>query len=161
MLPIIQGIVSALLTNNLPKVAQAVIDKGLDAVEEKLGVKLEPNMTPEQIEKVRQEAQKHEEFRIAQDNANTANARQMQEQALKQEDIFSKRFIYYFAAFWSVFTASYIAAITFMTVPVANQRVTDTVLGFLLGTLIATIINFFFGSSSGSREKTEMLGKIK
>jgi hypothetical protein len=36
-------------------------------------------------------------------------------------------------------------------------RFADTILGFLLGTVVATIINFFLGSSAGSKEKTETL----
>jgi len=43
MLPILMGIVSSLVSNGLPKIADAVTSKGLDYVEEKLGVKLEPD----------------------------------------------------------------------------------------------------------------------
>lgn len=83
------------------------------------------------------------------------DARDMQKEALKQDDIFSKRFIYYFAAGWSVFSALYLSAITFFTIPEANIRIVDTVTGFLLGSLIAAIIQFFFGSSYGSSEKNK------
>ena len=38
MIPaLISGVVSMLLQNNLPKVAQAVVDKGVDYVSDKLG----------------------------------------------------------------------------------------------------------------------------
>jgi hypothetical protein len=36
-------------------------------------------------------------------------------------------------------------------------RFADTILGFMLGTVVATILNFFLGSSAGSKEKTEAL----
>lgn len=158
MLPLIASIVSTLLANNLPKVAQGILDKGLDAVQEKLGVTLEPSMSPEKIAEVQAAAQKHEEFRIEQDNKNTADARGMQNTALNQGDTFSKRFVYYFASFWSLCAALYIAFITFGNIPAGNVRFADTILGFILGTVIATILNFFFGSSSGSKAKTEILG---
>jgi hypothetical protein len=154
MLPMIAAIVS-----NLPKVAQGILDKGLDAVEQKLGIKLEPDMSPEKIAEIQAAATKHEEFKIEQDNKNTDSARVMQNTALNQADVFSKRFIYYFASFWSLCAALYIGFITFGTIPESNIRFADTILGFILGTVIATILNFFFGSSSGSKIKTELMGK--
>jgi len=86
---------------------------------------------------------------------NTQSARTMQQVALQQDDIFSKRFVYYFAGFWSLFAVIYITCITFMTIPEASTRFADTILGFILGTVIATVINFFFGSSSGNERRAE------
>ena len=81
------------------------------------------------------------------------DARNMQIENLKQDDKFSKRFIYLLAAFWSLFSAVYIMLITFGTIPAGNIRFADTILGFILGTIIATIINFFLGTSDRSNEK--------
>jgi hypothetical protein len=159
--PLIAGIVSTLISNNLPKLAQAVVDKGVDYVEEKTGIKLQPDMSKEEIERLRVEAQKHEEFVITENNKNTADARDMQKVALGQEDTFSKRFVYYLASFWSLCTAAYIAGITFFVIPPDNTRVVDTILGFLLGTIIATIVNYFFGTSNSSRAKTDIIAGIK
>lgn len=92
---------------------------------------------------------------------NTNNARNMQIEALKQDDTFSKRFIYYLASFWSIFGVVYIFFITFANIPANNIRFADTILGFILGTIIATIINFFFGSSKGSTDKQEMINQLK
>ena len=64
MIPLITSIISGLLANNLPKLAQAVADKGVDYVQDKLGVQLKPDMTPEEAAAIRAEADKHEEFRI-------------------------------------------------------------------------------------------------
>ena len=160
MTPIIASILSTLLANNLPKVAQAVVDKGLDYVQEKTGVELKPDMTPQEVQALRDAAQRHEEFRIEQDNKNTADARSLQKAALQQDDLISKRFIYVLAAFWSVFSAAYIGFITFGTIPEANVRFADTILGFLLGTMLGMILNFFFGSSSGSARKNTMLEDV-
>jgi len=157
MLPIIAGIVSSLISNNLPGVAQGVVDKGIDYVEEKLGMKLKPDMSPEEIQKVSEAAMKHEEFLISEGYKDVADARDMQKEALKQEDVWSKRFIYIFAGVWSIFAMVFIFAITFGTVPEASVRFADTILGFLLGTIIATIIQFFFGSSVTSRKRTDEL----
>ena len=71
MLPVIASIVSGLLANNLPKLAQAVVDKGIDFVQEKTGVELKPDMTPEDFDKLRQ----HEEAMAKLKNEDSANAR--------------------------------------------------------------------------------------
>jgi hypothetical protein len=160
MTPIIASLLSTLLANNLPKVAQAVVDNGLDYVQEKTGIELKPDMSPQEVQALREAAQRHEEFRIEQDHKNTADARDLQKNALRQDDLISKRFIYVLAAFWSVFSAAYIGFITFGTIPEANVRFADTILGFLLGTMLGMILNFFFGSSSGSARKNTMLEDV-
>jgi hypothetical protein len=91
------------------------------------------------------------------DVANVSNARAMQVAALQQDDSFAKHFIYYFATFWSCCAALYIGFITFGVIPEDNVRFADTILGFILGTVIASIMNFFFGSSKSSRDKTDLM----
>ena len=86
-------------------------------------------------------------------HANTENARAMQVAALAQSDVFSKRFTMYLTGFWSLCAAVYIGFITFSIIPEPNVRFADTILGFILGTVIATMLNFWFGSSIGSKEK--------
>ncbi len=92
------------------------------------------------------------------------DAREMQEKALEQEDLFSKRFLYYFATGWSAFAAIYLLCITFVTIPADNISTVQTVTGFIMGTLISSIIQFFFGSTKGSKDKDtiaqELIKKI-
>jgi len=92
-------------------------------------------------------------------HANTADARAMQIAALNQSDIFSKRFTMYLTVFWSVSAVAYVGFITFGAIPEQNVRFADTILGFILGTVVATMLNFWFGSSIGSKEKGEALKK--
>lgn len=159
MLPIIAGIVSQLVANNLPKLAQAVTDKGVKYVEDKLGLPLKPDMSEEELTRIRQEAQKFEEFQITTDLANLKDARAMQVAALSQDDLFSKRFVYYFISFWSVVSATYIAFVTFAIIPESNTRTADTVLGIILGTIITGMFNYLIGSTITSRQKNDMLAK--
>jgi CDP-diglyceride synthetase len=91
--------------------------------------------------------------------ANTADARDMQKIALQQSDLFSKRFTMYLTTFWSVAAVAYVGFITFGVIPDKNVRFADTILGFILGTVVATMLNFWFGSSIGSKEKGEALKK--
>ena len=44
-----------------------------------------------------------------------------------------------------------------LEIPKENIRFADTILGFLLGTIISAIIQFFYGSSLGSKKATEAL----
>ena len=94
------------------------------------------------------------------DLENVKDARAMQNTALNQSDVSSKRFVYYFAAFWSVFAVVYIFAITFATIPQGNIRFADTIIGFLLGTVVATILNFFYGTSKSSQDKTDKMAEM-
>ena len=157
MLPILAGVISSLISGGLPGVAKVVTERGLEYAEEKLGVKLKPEMSQEELQKVSEAAMKHEEFIIEQGYKDVADARDMQKEALKQEDVWSKRFIYIFSGLWSIFAMVFIFAITFGTVPEANIRFADSIIGFLMGTIIATMIQFFYGSSISSRKKTEEL----
>jgi membrane-associated HD superfamily phosphohydrolase len=64
MAPFIAGIVTELARKGLGKVAEAVKNKGLEYVEDKLGVKIEPDMSPEKIAEIQSKAQEFEEFKI-------------------------------------------------------------------------------------------------
>ena len=94
------------------------------------------------------------------DYSDRSNARSMQVAALQQSDEFSKRFIYYLATAWSLAAMIYIAFITFAPIPTANIRFADTILGFMLGTVIATILQFFYGSAQSNRAKDSSIANL-
>jgi uncharacterized membrane protein YgaE (UPF0421/DUF939 family) len=87
------------------------------------------------------------------------NARTMQVAALAQNDLFSKRYVYYLATFWSVAGVAYIFAAPYLE-QMGNGQIVNTTLGFLLGTIVATVINFFFGSSKGSADKQDKINAL-
>ena len=115
MLPIVAGIVANLINNGMHKVADQVIEKGVDAVQEKLGIELKPEgqATPEYNAKLSAEAMKHEEFMAELDEKSRQRATDMQLQAMKSDDPLVRRFVYFLAAFWSI------AACTYIGTPVA------------------------------------------
>jgi len=154
MLPAVIGtIATQLFQNNMPKVAQAVLDQGLDAVSEKLGFSLRTDMSKEELSALKERAMQHEEFMTEQANKNTADARAMNAAAMQSDDRLVRRFTVYLTIFWSLVGSAYIFWITFGVIPPDNTRFADTVLGFLLGTVVATMLNFWLGSSAGSKEK--------
>jgi hypothetical protein len=157
MLPVIASIVSGLISNGLPKVADAVLEKGVDYVQDKMGIELKPEgqATKEDYSKLKEAAMKHEEFMAENDLKNMEGARNMQLKAMESDDPLVRRFVYYFITFWSILSASYVGAITFATIPSENVRFADTILGFVLGTMVAAMFQFLLGSSLGSRKKDE------
>lgn len=82
-----------------------------------------------------------------------ANARAMAMLAIQSDDPFVRRFTYYFIGFWSAFAMVIIPCMIFGQIPQENVRFADTILGFLLGTVIASMFAFLLGSSFGSRLK--------
>lgn len=153
----IASIVSGLISNGLPKVADAVIEKGVDYVQDKLGIELKPEgeMSPGDVAKLKEAAMKHEEFMAEIDLKNMQGAREMQLKAMDSDDPLVRRFVYFFISFWSILSSVYIGFITFGDIPEANIRFADTILGFVLGTMVASMFQFLLGSSLGSRKKDE------
>lgn len=139
-----------------------LLSKGIKAI---TGIDItEKELTPEDKQKIMDsqiEIMKIDFEKMKLDYQNTNDARDMQKVALQQDDTFSKRYVYYLATFWSFVAVGYIFLITFLTIPETNVRFADTTLGFLLGTIVSTIINYFFGSSKSSSDKNQLLKESK
>ena len=155
MLPAVMSIVSGLIANNMPKVADAVIEKGVDYVQEKMGITLKPEheATKEDYEKWNAEAAKHEEFMAELDLKNMEGARNMQLAAMQSDDPLVRRFAYYFMGSWSLFAMVVIPCLIWVPIPESQMRFADAFQGFLLGTIVAGMFQFLLGSSLGSRNK--------
>jgi len=164
-----------LLAKGLHLIGNAALVKGKKWVKEKTGVDLdEDSLTSEDYVKLKQYEMEHEEelIKLQQEDdkleleetkvflEDMQSARQMQMSALGQSDMFSKRFVYYLAMFWSLATVAYIGFITFSSIPEENVRFADTILGFLLGTIVAQILNYFYGSSRSSHNKDETFKQV-
>ena len=142
MLPIFAGIVSLLADKGLELVSGAInggADKAVDFIEEKTGIKIDgKKLSDEQLAKLKefemthrleleklallnkQEDNRANEAIVSIQASEYADARDMQKASLSQDDLFSKRFIYYFAIFWSVFAVLYLIGITFLEIPKEN-----------------------------------------
>ena len=78
---------------------------------------------------------------------------------IDQTSPIAKNFIYLFAWFWSITSVIYFFSVTFIPMPVGARDFANIILGFLLGTAVATIISFFYGSSKSSIDKTDAMMK--
>ena len=92
--------------------------------------------------------------------ADTDSARKMQIAALGQEDVFSKRFVYYFSMAWSVFAMAFMAVVTLCEIPDKNANSVNIILGFLLGTAVASIFSFFLGTTQQSKTKDATISAL-
>jgi len=155
-----------LLRGIAPAVATAVAGPlgglAVTAIADKFGVADDVQAVAKAIAGDPEAASKLAELDLKQfelENQDRNSARHMQETALNQDDKFAKHFIYWFAWFWSVGSMVYFFAITFGSVPASGKDFGNIILGFLLGTAVATIISFFYGSSKSSKDKTETMSK--
>lgn len=157
MVPIIASIVSGLIANGMPKVADAVIEKGIDYVQDKMGVELKPEheLTSEDVSKMQEAAMKHSEFMAELDEKSAQRATDMQMEAMKSEDPVVRRHVYYYAWFITVVSFIYFFAVSFLPIDNHNRDFINIILGFLIGTAVNSLIRFFYGSSNKSQEDAD------
>ncbi len=150
----------SLLKTLAPALATAVAGPlggvAITALASKFGVEDTVSAVAEAISGDPQAAQKlrEMEFEYAKlTSADLSNARAMNIVAIQSEDPFVRRFTYYFIAAWTLFAVIFVPCVVFLPIPPDNVRFADTIIGFLLGTVIASTFSFLLGSSFGSRSK--------
>jgi hypothetical protein len=167
-------IVKPLLANGLGLVANAVLAKGKKVVEDKLGVELKPDMSPEDMAKVQMAQMEHEEellrLRIEENKLDLAelelrlkdtDSAREREVAIATSDkapLLNKIVTPVLALSILLLTFVLFGVVMFDNTPVETSR--KDILIYVLGVLsaIATqIVSYYFGSSAGSKEKTEQL----
>ena len=170
LLPIVQP----LLANGLGIVANAVLAKGKKVVEDKLGVELKPEMSPEDMAKVQIAAMEHEEelmrLRIEQDkldlaelelrlkDVDSARDRETAIATSKDAPLLNKIVTPVLALGVIAPTFTLFGVVMFDISPVEASR--KDILIYVLGVLsaIATqIVSYYFGSSQGSKDKADQL----
>lgn len=126
-----------------------LIDKTVTNKEEREAAKLamtqEVNRNFEALEANALKAQELE-------NADRDSARAMQVAALAQNDIFSKRFMYYLAAFVIVSACGYGIALLFIEVPEGNKRMVEQFADMYVLTGALMVLSFFYGAAHRSAE---------
>ena len=83
----------------------------------------------------------------------------MQVESLKQNDLFSKRFVYYLTISIVAFVFLMVVCLFFVDIPKENKTIIDMVVGIVIGGY-TSIIAFYFGSSKSSKDKTSQLTEL-
>lgn len=87
------------------------------------------------------------------------DAREMQRAALEQADLFSKRYLYFLASFIIIGAFTFGIGLMFYDIPAANKRMVEMFADIFLFGSGVTVIQFFFGSSKSSTDKTTIMAK--
>lgn len=157
--PIKEWGVVKFLTDKVPNAAGDIAETALGIATGENPVKAIADLLSGKDELSKEEIQKAQQL-MADDlerekmmYADRADAREMQKTALQQEDKFSKRFIYYYASAVTLMAFAIIFLLFFISIPDNNQRILDMSFGVVIGTGLVGIFQFFFGSSTGSKQK--------
>lgn len=170
LLPIVQP----LLANGLNLVANAVMAKGKKVVEDKLGVELKPDMSPEDIMALKTAEMEHEEellrLRIEENKLDLAelearlkdtDSARDREVAIATSDkapLLNKIVTPVLALSILLLTFVLFGVVMFDNSPVEATR--KDILIYVLGVLSAIasqIVSYYFGSSQSSKDKTDAL----
>jgi hypothetical protein len=170
----IQAILTPLLGNGLNLVANAVLAKGKDFVEKKLGVELKPNMSSEDLARVQIAQMEHEEellkLRLEEDkldlaelemllkDTNDARVRETQIVTSDKAPLLNKLITPILALGLLGITFTLFGIVLFQASPIDPSR--KDILIYILGVLSAVatqVVSYYFGSSVGSKEKTDAM----
>jgi hypothetical protein len=170
----LSAILKPLLGSGLNLVANAVLAKGKDYVEKKLGVELKPDMTSEDLAKVQIAQMEHEEellkLRLEEDkldlaelearlkDTGDARQREMQIATSDKAPLLNKIITPVLALSLLAVTFTLFGIVLFQASPIDPSR--KDILVYILGVLSAVatqIVSYYFGSSAGSKEKTDAL----
>lgn len=156
MIPIVAGIKAA-FTGGKGKVLEAannLIDNLVTNKEEREQKKIEfaQVINAHELEVINAGI-KADEMRIQ----DIQNARSMQIAALGQDDKFSKRYVYYLATFVILSAVIFGILLFFIPVPEANKRMVEMFCDIFLFAGAMMVMQFFFGSSVGSRRSSEAM----
>ena len=170
-------IVGALLGQGLNLVANAVMAKGKDWVENKLGVELKPDMTSEDYSKLQIATMQHEEELLKlklEDNkldlqeldlrlkdTDSARSREVEIATSEKAPLINKIVTPVLALGVTAITFVLFGILMFDRSPVEPSR--KDILVYVLGALTAIstqVISYYFGSSVGSKDKSAQLDKV-
>ena len=176
MIPALAAIIQPLLSNGLGLVANAVMAKGQEWVEQKTGVRLAPNMPPDEVAKLQIAQMEHEEelmrlkleenkldleeLSMRLKDVGSAREREVQIATSKDAPLLNKIVTPLLALSLLMLTFILFGVVMFDNTPVESSR--KDILIYILGVLSAIstqIVSYYFGSSQGSKDKSEALEK--
>lgn len=166
MLPLLAPILTQLAGAGLQKVADAVMDKGVDYVEDKLGITLTPDETGtlpnDKLEAIKAEANRHQEFMAELEFKDRESARASHFAIATSKDVIPlEKYVMPVLALGTVAAAfGLVGLLMFTNVEDSQEQIVIFALGFITGAA-SQVLSYYFGSSQGSKDKTEQLKALK
>lgn len=154
-------LLAALASKGLSLIADAVMAKGKEVIEDKLGIELKEDMTPEEVISLKRLEVEHEEFLLnaalenrKMDLESTKNAQEMNTRI--QESMNAAQ-----VAKWGPYLLDFLIVgmtlvcaflLLFKAVPIDNEKLVYAAFGSLFS-MCMTILNFHRGTSASSQNK--------
>lgn len=170
-------LITALLGKGMNLVANAVMAKGKDWVQDKLGVELKPDMTSEDYAKLQIATMEHEaellklklednkldlqELELRLKDTDSARKRETEIATSEKAPLLNKIVTPVLALGVTTLTFVLFGFLLFDDSPVEPSR--KDILVYVLGALTAIstqVISYYFGSSVGSKEKSAQIDKV-
>lgn len=170
-------LITALLGKGMNLVANAVMAKGKDWVQDKLGVELKPDMTSEDYAKLQIATMEHEaellklklednkldlqELELRLKDTDSARKRETEIATSEKAPLLNKIVTPVLALGVTALTFVLFGFLLFDDSPVEPSR--KDILVYVLGALTAIstqVISYYFGSSVGSKEKSAQIDKV-
>lgn len=153
----------------LPNFLTKIFTGGTTSIVDSVGKIIDNlNVSGEEKAKIQQEMtneiNRHMEAIGAQANQETElylkdmdSARQMQIEAIKQDDVFTKRFVPHLSLCIIGMTFLFDVGLLFINIPERNHDLVNMIAGTLNSTGFAAVVYFFFGSSKSSQDKQKQI----
>lgn len=134
-----------------------LIDEVVTNKEERLKLKLEADKQLNDYTVKMEELAQSAEKMFLEDKQ---SARDMQKAALMQNDLFSKRFVYYLSIGLIVSTIAFDFSLFWVTFPEDNRDMLNMAMGTFNSLGFASVVSFFLGSSKSSAEKNATINAL-
>lgn len=162
ILPILAPLLATLAANGLGLLGDAITKKGTQFVEDKLGIDLTQEPTPETVNEWRMAlmANEQEVLRMAYGDLANARQREMDVSASANAPLINKIVTPVLALGIVALSFVLFSVLIFVDVEVNSKDILIYILG-VLSAAVTQILSYYFGSSMGSKEKSEELNHLK
>jgi hypothetical protein len=160
MNPFVMSVVSGLINKGMPKVADAVVEKGIDYVQDKMGINLKPEseMTDADVTALQERAMQHEEFMAEAQLKEMQSARDREIKLATDPNVHPLIKLVTPILALATVGFSFILFVLFFFVEItpSNKDILIYILGSLNGAMVM-VLGYYFGSSMGSKDKDDKL----
>lgn len=170
----IPALIAPLIANGLSLIGNAVLAKGKDYIEQKTGIKIEPDMSQENILKLRQYEMEHEEellklqiennkldfdsYKLEVEDRSSARDRDTRANESANASWIAKNITGFLAV--AVLGLSFVLfyMVIYTSIPADKKDIVIYILGVLSGA-VTQILSYFYGSSKSSANKDSTLAE--